>query len=225
MSATLKVAPSIYAADLASLRFQVEELERNKVEELHLDIMDGQFVERMAFGADHLQVLRGMTELPIEVHLMVEKPEYCIDSMVAAGADLITFHQESTTRILSCLQRIRKAGVKAGVALSPATSEETIRYVMDDIDKVLLMTVNPGEGGQQFLHSVVEKIRRVRELIGDRDIDLGVDGSVDADTVGICHTAGANAFVSGGFLFAGNIGDNINALRRALAGEQTTIGG
>ncbi|MHB9863406.1 ribulose-phosphate 3-epimerase [Streptomyces sp. YIM S03343] len=217
MARKTMLAPSVFAADLGTLREQVAELEAKGVELLHFDVMDGQFVERVAFGADHLSALRAMTKLPIEAHLMVERPECCLDSMVAAGADTVVIHQESTTRVLSCLHKIRAGGAKAGIALSPATSEETLRYVLDDLDKILLMTVNPGEGGQHFLDSVVEKIRRTRDLIGDREIDIEVDGSIDAKTIATCFAAGANAFVSGGYLFKGSVADNIDALRDALA--------
>lgn len=211
----VKIAPSVFAADLGSLKEQLEQLERAGVELLHVDVMDGHFVERMAFGADHIRALKKLTSLPLDVHMMVECPERHLDSIVDAGADIITIHQESTTRLYSCLQKIRGRGVKAGVVLNPGTSEETIRYLLDELDMVLLMTVNPGEGGQHFLTGVVEKVRRVHELIGSRDIDLEVDGSIDDRTIGLCCQAGANVFVSGGYLFKGNITENIANLRKA----------
>lgn len=209
----VKISPSIFAADLSMFREQIEELERNHAELLHIDVMDGHFVERMAFGADHIHMIKKMTNTPLDVHLMIDNPEEHIESVVNAGADIITIHQESTTRLLSCMQKIRKCGVKAGVVLSPATSEDTIRYLLDDVDMILLMTVNPGEGGQHFLTSVVEKIRRVNEMIGERDIDLEVDGSIDDQTIRLCREAGANVFVSGGYLFK-NITKNMDALRK-----------
>lgn len=214
MSREVKLSPSVFAADLSRLKEQLEELEQNNVELLHVDVMDGHFVERMAFGADHIATLKKMTKLPLDVHLMIDNPEVHLDSIIAAGADIITVHQEATTRLLSCMQKIHKAGVQAGVVLSPATSEETIRYLLDDVDMVLLMTVNPGEGGQHFLSSVVEKIRRVRSMIGARNIDLEVDGSIDDKTITLCREAGANVFVSGGYLFKGDISENIQALRK-----------
>ena len=216
MTRTAKLSPSIFGADLGALKVQIEELENNNIEMLHVDIMDGHFVERMAFGADHVKALKQMTKLPLDVHLMIDNPEVHIDSMIDAGADIITVHQESTSRLLSCMQKIHKCGVKAGVVLSPATSEDTIKYLLDDVDMVLLMTVNPGEGGQHFLTSVVDKIKRVNEMIGDRKIDLEVDGSIDAETIKICREAGANVFVSGGFLFKGNITENIKSLRKEI---------
>lgn len=213
MQKEIKLAPSVFAADLGRLKEQLSVLEENHVELLHVDVMDGHFVERMAFGADHVRMLKQMTSLPLDVHLMVEKPEVHLESMITAGADIITVHQESTTRLLSCLQKIRERGVKAGVALSPATSEDTIRYLLDELDMILLMTVNPGEGGQHFLTAVVDKVRRVRAMIGDRDIDLEVDGGIDSRTIRICREAGANVFVSGGYLFKGDISTNISELR------------
>lgn len=216
MKKEVKLAPSVFAADLGKLKEQLRELEENHIELLHVDVMDGHFVERMAFGADHIRMLKGMTSLPLDVHLMIDNPEVHLDSIIEAGADIITVHQESTTRLLSCMQKIHKHGVKAGVVLSPATSEDTIKYLMDDVDMVLLMTVNPGEGGQHFLTSVVEKIRRVREMIGEREIDLEVDGSIDDKTIKTCYEAGANVFVSGGYLFKGSISGNIQALRDGI---------
>ncbi|MGM9618124.1 ribulose-phosphate 3-epimerase [Butyricicoccus sp.] len=209
----VKISPSVFAADLSKFREQIQELEQNHAELLHVDVMDGHFVERMAFGADHIRMLKNMTHTPLDVHLMIDNPEVHIDSIADAGADIITVHQESTTRLLSCMQKIHKRGLKAGVVLSPATSEETIRYLLDDVDMILLMTVNPGEGGQHFLTSVVEKIRRVKEMVGDRDIDIEVDGSIDDKTIRLCREAGANVFVSGGYLFK-NITTNMEALRK-----------
>ncbi|MGN1007559.1 MAG: ribulose-phosphate 3-epimerase [Butyricicoccus sp.] len=215
MSRTCKLSPSVFAADPGSLKEQLAVMEEKQIELLHVDVMDGHFVERMAFGADHIRMLKKLTNIPLDVHLMIERPENHLDSILAAGADIVTVHQESTTRLLSCMQKIHKAGVKAGVVLSPATSEETIRYLLDDIDMVLLMTVNPGEGGQHFLTSVVDKIGRVRNMIGTRDIDIEVDGSIDNQTIGLCRAAGANVFVSGGYLFK-NLAENIDALRKEL---------
>lgn len=211
-----KISPSVFAADLGSLKIQLAELENSHIELLHVDVMDGHFVERIAFGADHIRALKKMTKLPLDVHLMVQNPEVHLDAIIAAGADIITFHQEATTRHLSCLQKIRKAGIKAGIVLNPGTCEDSIKYLLDDIDMILLMTVNPGEGGQYFLTSVLEKIKRVHNLIGNRAIDLEVDGSIDNKTIKLCHEAGANVFVSGGYLFNGNISENIASLRQAL---------
>lgn len=213
MKRTFKLAPSIFAADLSCLKQQINELERNHIELLHVDIMDGCFVERIAFGADHVRALKKMTTIPLDVHLMITEPERHLDSIIAAGADIITLHQEATTRHLSCLQKIRKAGVKGGVVLNPGTSEQTLAYLLDELDMILLMTVNPGEGGQHFLSSVLDKIRRVKQMVGERHIDIEVDGSIDDNTIKLCLDAGANVFVSGGYLFNGDISANITKLR------------
>ena len=210
---SIKIAPSIFAADLSCLKEQINILEKNEVDMLHVDVMDGHFVERIAFGADHICALKKMTKLPLDVHLMVERPEIHLEAMIDAGADIITIHQEATTRASSCLQKIRRHGIKSGIVLNPATSEETIKYLLDDLDMILLMTVNPGEGGQSFLYSLIEKIENVKDMIDDRNIDLEVDGSIDDKTISICSKAGANVFVSGGYLFAGDISKNICTLR------------
>lgn len=214
MKKEIKISPSVFAASLANLQEEICQLEACGADYLHVDVMDGHFVERMAFGADAIRQLKGMTSMPLDVHLMIERPEIHIPAIAAAGADIITVHQEATTRLLSCMQKIHKLGKKAGVVLSPATSEETIRYLLDDVDMILLMTVNPGEGGQHFLMPVVEKIRRVRDMVGSRPIDIEVDGSIDAQTIRPCREAGANVFVSGGFLFR-NPKENIGVLRKA----------
>lgn len=210
-----KLSPSLFASDLANFADDVKTLETANADMIHVDVMDGHFVSRMAFGADHIRQIRNMTQLPLDVHLMIEKPEIHIPAIAEAGADIITVHQEATTRLMSCMQLIHKLGKKAGIVLSPATSEDVLRYLLDDVDMILLMTVNPGEGGQHFLPSVVEKIHRVNAMIGDRNIDLEVDGSIDDNTIRDCYAAGANVFVSGGFLFK-NIKGNMEKLRKAV---------
>ena len=211
----IKIAPSVFAADLGLLREQLAEMEQAGADLLHVDVMDGHFVERMAFGADHVRALRKLTRLPLDVHMMVERPENHLDSILDAGADIVTVHAEATTRLLSCMQKIHRAGAKSGVVLNSATSEENIRYILDDVDMILLMTVNPGEGGQHFLPAVLDKIKCVRGMIDERPIDLEVDGSIDDQVIWSCYEAGANVFVSGGYLFKGNITENIAKLRKA----------
>lgn len=211
----MKLSPSIFAADLGELKKQIKELEDSNIDFIHVDVMDGHFVERMAFGADHIKALKSMTHIPLDVHLMIEHPELHIESIADAGADIITIHQESTARVLSCLHKIRNRGIKAGIVLSPGTPEETIKYLLDDLDMILLMSVNPGEGGQHFLGSVVDKIKNVKAMIGDRDIDIEVDGSIDNKTIKPCYEAGANVFVSGGYLFQ-DIKEHTETLRKAV---------
>ena len=213
---TYKLSPSIFAADLGDLRAQIAELEAEHVEMLHVDVMDGHFVERMAFGPDHVAQLRKMTSLPLDVHMMVERPERLIDDMLEAGADIITVHQESTAMLLACVQRIKAGGAKAGVVLSPATPPETLGCILDELDMVLCMTINPGARGHQaFLEPVLDKVRAISEMIADRDIDLEVDGSIDDKTIVAARDAGANVFVSGGYVFK-DIRPHVQALRAAL---------
>lgn len=163
---TMKLAPSVFGAGIGNLSQQLKILEENNVELLHVDVMDGHFVEKMAFGPDHIKMLKELTTIPLDVHLMIEKPERKLDTIIDAGADIITIHQESTTRLYSCIEKIKSRGVKAGVVLSPATNEDTLKYVLDKIDMILLMTINPGEAGPGFHEELLTKIKNVRELIG-----------------------------------------------------------
>ena len=210
------LSPSVFAADLARLPEQIRALEDAGADLLHVDVMDGHFVERMAFGADHIRMLKKMTRLPLDVHLMIETPERHVETIAEAGADIITVHVESTTRLYSTLQRIRSCNKKASVVLNPATSADAIDYVLDEIAMVLQMTVNPGEGGQHFLSAMLPKIRVLREKIGDRPIDIEVDGGIDDRNIRACRDAGANVFVSGGYLFQ-DIKQHTAALQKALA--------
>ncbi len=212
----MKLAPSVFGADIGELRKELQILEKNNVEMLHVDVMDGHFVEKMAFGPDHVRMLKGITKLPLDVHLMVEKPERILDAVMDAGADIITIHQESTVRLYSCIERIKSRGLKAGVVLSPATCEESLKYVLDKIDMILLMTIHPGEAGPGFHEDLLEKIKNVREMIGNRSIDLEVDGGIDNTNIAACKKAGANVFVSGGYVFKENITEKIALLRAEL---------
>ncbi|MEE8884954.1 MAG: ribulose-phosphate 3-epimerase [Eubacteriales bacterium] len=212
-----KIAPSVFAADLGHLKDQLDILEENKAELLHVDVMDGHFVEKMAFGPDHIRSLRRMTGLPLDVHLMVEKPERILDAVLDAGADIVTVHVESTNRLYSCIEKITKAGKKAGIVLTPATSIETIDpCIKKNLSMILQMTINPGEGGQHFHPEILDKLRRINDWIGEDDIDLEVDGGIDASNIRQTAEAGANVFVSGGYLFRGDIADNLETLRNEL---------
>lgn len=212
---TVKLSPSVFAAHLSTMQGQIEQLEKAGCDYLHVDVMDGRFVEHMGFGPYHVAMLKEMTSMPLDVHLMIERPEDKLDAILAAGADIITVHQESTTRLLACIQKIKSAGAKAGVVLGPATPPEIVEYLLDDVDMVLLMTINMGEPTKQhFLESVLPKIAKVNRMIGDRPIDLEVDGSIDDRTIKLAYDAGANVFVSGGYLFK-DIPHNVAALRAA----------
>lgn len=214
----VKLAPSIFGADLGKMKAQLEILEQNNVDLLHVDVMDGHFVEKMAFGPDHIKMMKTMTTLPLDVHLMVEKPERILDAILDAGADVISIHQESTTRLYSCIEKIKKAGRKAGIVLCPGTSITMVDHcILDKIDMILQMTINPGEGGQTFHPEIAEKLTRIRKYVGDRDIDIEVDGGIDDTNIKICCDAGANVFVSGGYLFKGDISEKIEALRKEIS--------
>lgn len=213
----IKLAPSIFAADLSNLAGQLRQLEQAGVELLHVDVMDGHFVDRMAFGPDHVRMLKRATSIPLDVHLMVERPERLLDRILEAGADSVTVHQEATDRLLACLQQIHASGARSAVALSPATDVDKLEFVLDELDMILIMTINPGAyGSQRFIASMISKIERASQLIEGRDIDIEVDGSIDSQTIRLAHAAGANVFVSGGYLFK-DIAGNVRTLRLALS--------
>ena len=157
---TAKLSPSLFAANIFDMKNQIKILQNNHVDLLHVDVMDGNFVSRMAFGADHIRMLKENTDIPLDVHMMVINPEKHLEAVIAAGADIITIHQEATNCLYHCLQTIKKAGRKAGVVLSPATHPANIEYVLDVVDMILIMTVNPGEGGQKFLPDMLIKLGR-----------------------------------------------------------------
>lgn len=219
MLKAVKLAPSVYAADLGNLASQIKSVEEAGCEILHVDVMDGHFVQLMAFGPDHVRMLKSMTNMPLDVHLMLEKPERVLDMFIDAGADSISIHVESTTRLTSCLKKIHAAGKRTGVVLSPATSPESIRYALDDVDMILLMTINPGEPGQHFQEAVVKKIAAVKEMIGERDIDIEVDGDINLKTIPVVREAGANVFVSGRYIFSDPIA-HCKELRLAAEGSR-----
>lgn len=211
-----KICPSIYGANIGNYKEEVEALEKAKVDGIHFDVMDGHFVQHMCFGSTQLAQFEKMTDLPLDVHLMVEKPERLLDEFLEAGGDVYYIHPESTTRLLACLQKIKAAGKKAAVVLNPATPEESIKYVLDEVDYILQMTINPGETNA-FYPPILKKLRVLNEMIGDRNIDLVVDGGINDKNIKEVAEAGANMFVSGGYVFKGDIEENIQKLRDQLA--------
>ncbi|WP_297689320.1 ribulose-phosphate 3-epimerase [uncultured Anaerococcus sp.] len=210
------IAPSIFGANLGKLEDEIRKMEENNVELIHLDVMDGHFVEKMAFGPDHIKAIKSMTKIPIDVHLMVEKPERIIDSVIKSGADIITIHVESSNRLNSCVEKIKNSGIKAGIVLSPQTSEHSLKYLIDKIDMVLVMTINPGEDNLGFNNLMLDKIKNIKKMIGDREIDIEVDGSINNENIIDCKDAGANIFVVGSYLFKGDFSENLNLLRERL---------
>lgn len=195
------ISPSILSADFSKLGDEVRRIDQAGADYIHIDVMDGMFVPNLTFGMPVISAIRKVTDKPFDVHLMIESPERYIDGFRDAGADILTVHAEATKHLHRTLQSIRAAGMKAGVALNPGTDEGAVRNVLNETDMVLIMTVNPGFGGQKFIPEMCEKIRAVRKMIGERDILLEVDGGISEKTVGYVTEAGANVIVAGSAIF------------------------
>src|SRR6266545_3467160 len=212
----MKIAPSILSADFAALGEAIARVEAAGADQLHVDVMDGHFVPNLTIGPPVIESVRKRTRLPLDVHLMIEEPERWIETYVRAGADWLTVHAEACPHLERTLSLIREAGARAGVALNPSTLPEVLQYVLDDLDLVLVMSVNPGFGGQSFIPTAYEKIRRLRAMLGDRPVLVSVDGGVKADNAGLLAQAGATVLVAGSSIFgAPDPGAALVALRSA----------
>jgi ribulose-phosphate 3-epimerase len=214
-----KISVSVLSADFGRLAEQVREAAQAGVDWIHVDVMDGHFVPNITIGPDVTRAIRRVTDLPLDVHLMINHPERYVEAFVAAGADWLGVHVEATVHLERLINQIKEAGAKATVTLNPATPLDCLEYVLDQVDMVLLMTVNPGFSGQKFIPGVLPKLRRLRQMIDARGLNvlIQVDGGVQVDTVGALAAAGADVFVSGSGIFNDRpVADNVAQLRKLM---------
>ncbi len=213
------IAPSILSADFSKLGEEVQAAQQAGADYIHVDVMDGHFVPNITIGPLVVEGVKKATKLPLDVHLMINNPDQYIGPFAEAGANIITVHAEAVNHLHRSIQIIKGAGCKAGVSLNPATPIDVLEYIIADIDMVLVMTVNPGFGGQKFIPATLSKIRRIREMIDNRGlkIDIEVDGGINPETIAKVSAAGANVFVAGAYVFnSKNYRDAINALRNGI---------
>lgn len=211
-----KILPSIFGADILRLKDEIHFLEEEQTEILHVDLMDGTYVSNIAFGPNQIAAMKKASSMIFDVHMMLANPERHIDDVINTGAEMISVHYESTPHVHYIIQKIKKAGRKAGVVLNPGIPESVIEYLLDDIDYILLMTINPGQPGQTFIHKSLEKIRNTKKMISGKDIQIEVDGGVNLDNVKQVKEAGADLIVVGGALFNKQPRESYQALKIAV---------
>lgn len=199
-----KIAPSILSSDFLHIEKEIRAVERAGADMLHLDIMDGHFVPNLTFGPGVVRQIRSITDLPLDAHLMITNPADFIDTFIDAGVNYLSFHIETDTNYIQLFRHIREHGVKAGIAINPETSLDTLPSVLDEIDYVLIMSVHPGFGGQAFIGDSVEKVRKTKEIIGSRPIEIEIDGGINFETAKFVKEAGVNILVAGSFMFKSN---------------------
>ncbi|MBI2217523.1 MAG: ribulose-phosphate 3-epimerase [Candidatus Rokubacteria bacterium] len=215
----IKIAPSILSANFAALGDDIARVEAGAPDLLHVDVMDGRFVPNLTIGPVVVEAIRKRTQLPLDVHLMIVEPGRYVTDFVSAGASVVTVHAEACPHLQRILGQVREAGAKAGVALNPSTPPDVLEYVLDDLDLVLVMSVNPGFGGQKLIPSAYAKVGRVREMIGDRRIEVSVDGGINLDHAAPLARQGATVLVAGSAIFgAPDPAAAVRELRRAADG-------
>lgn len=214
-----KLSPSILAADFADLKTQIQQVEKAGAEYLHLDVMDGSFVPSISFGMPVIAALRKITNLTFDVHLMIEEPIRYVDAFADAGADIICVHVESCKHLNRTIMAIKERGLKAAVALNPATPLQVLEYILPEVSMVLIMSVNPGFGGQKFIPSTLEKLKQLKEMVtrAGLSVDIEVDGGVTQENVAEIIKAGANVIVAGTSIFKGDIEKNVIAFKEVFA--------
>ncbi|MBO0452343.1 ribulose-phosphate 3-epimerase [Candidatus Enterococcus murrayae] len=211
-----QILPSIFGADILHLQDEIDFLEAEQTEILHVDLMDGNFVSNIAFGPNQIAAMKQHSTMTFDVHMMVEQPNDHLEDVIQTGAEMISVHYEATPHIHSILQKIRKAKRKAGVVINPGTPEAALEYLLEEIDYILIMTINPGQPGQTFIRKSLEKIRNTKKLIGDRNILIEVDGGVNKELAKQCAEAGADLIVVGGALFSEDKKARYEELKKAV---------